>query len=280
MMPQPSVTVRRSSERLGLFGMAGLGVLVVLADLLGWLDAIAPGGAIPKITLLVLSSVTVVLLLELDGFAKLDVIDSKLSTLNSAVARGFEHDRHAGLVAVHPRLTDEAFNRYVREASAVTVLNTWIPNLHRLREALAEALDRRAEVRILLLYPNSLVAPLRDDALKARGVNHLETNVRNGVRQCLGILEELVTERKRRAAHLKVKIYNSLPSVAVYRADGHYLVSVFLHGQLAIDSPQFEIDGADSVLAKQFQQELDMLWGIGYPVSPMSWEQDLERIRP
>ncbi|GAB3462952.1 hypothetical protein [Actinophytocola sediminis] len=280
MTSQPLVNLRRNSERLGLFGMAGLGVLVVLADMLGWLDAIAPGGAIPKITLLVLSSVTVVLLLELDGFHKLDAIDGKLTTLTSAVDRGFAHDRHAGLVAVHPRLTDEAFNRYVREANEVTILNTWIPNLHRLREPLAEALDRRAEVRILLLYPNSLVAALRDDALKARGVNHLETNVRNGVRQCLGILEELVAERKRRAAHLRVKVYNSLPSIAVYRADEHYLVSVFLHGQLAIDSPQFELDGADSVLAKQFQLELDTLWDIGYPVNPASWEHDLDRIRP
>ncbi|OLF12386.1 hypothetical protein BLA60_08505 [Actinophytocola xinjiangensis] len=272
--------MRRRSERVGLFGMAGLGVLVVLADLLGWLDTIAPGGAIPKITLLVLSSVTVVLLLELDGFRKLDGLDSRLASLSAAVDRGFRHDRHAGLVAVHPRLTDEAFNRYVREAGEITVLNTWIPNLDRLREPLGEALDRRAEVRILLLYPNSLVAPLRDDALKARGVNHLHTSVRAGVRQCLGILEELVSERRRRATHLKVKVYNSLPSVAVYRADEHYLVSVFLHGQLAIDSPQFEIDGADSVLAKQFQRELDTLWGIGFPVNPLTWEQDLDRIRP
>lgn len=279
-MAQHTVNLRRHSERIGLFGMAGLGVLVVLADLLGWLDTIAPGGAIPKITLLVLSSVTVVLLLELDGFRKLDNLDNRLASLSAAVDRGFRHDRHAGLVAVHPRFTDEAFNSYVREAREVTILNTWIPNLDRLREPLGEALDRRAEVRILLLYPNSLVAPLRDDALKARGVNHLHTSVRAGVRQCLGILEELVAERKRRATCLKVKVYNSLPSVAVYRADEHYLVSVFLHGQLAIDSPQFEIDGADSVLAKQFQRELDTLWGIGFPVNPQTWEQDLERIRP
>jgi hypothetical protein len=279
-MSQRPLNIRRHTERFGLFGTAGIGVLVVLADLLGWLDALAPGGTLPKITLLVLSSVTIVLLLELDGFQKLDTIDAKLTTLSSAVSLGFQHNRYAGLVAVHPRLTDEAFNAYVREAREVTVLNTWIPNLNRLREPLAEALDRRAQVRILLLYPNSLVAPLRDDALKARGVNHLETNVKNGVQQCFGILEGLVTEKKRRAAHLTVKVYNSLPSIAVYRADQHYLVSVFLHGQLAIDSPQFELDGADSVLAKQFQRELDTLWEIGYPVNPMSWEQDLDRIRP
>jgi hypothetical protein len=279
-MAHPSLNIRRYTERFGLFGMAGLGVVVVLADLLGWLDAIAPGGTLPKITLLVLSSVTIVLLLELDGFQKLDAIEDRLTALSSAVSRGFQHDRHAGLVAVHPHLSDETFNRYLRQAREVTVLNTWVPNLNRLREPLAEALDRRAEVRVLLLYPNSLVAPLRDDALKARGKKHLETNVKNGVQQCLGILEELVAEKKRRAAHLTVKLYNSLPSVAVYRADQHYLVSVFLHGQLAIDSPQFEIDGGDSVLAKQFQQELDTLWGIGYAVDPMSWEQDLDRIRP
>ena len=46
------------------------------------------------------------------------------------------------------------------------------------------------------------------------------------------------------------------------------------------DKPVWQIKMLDEKLAKQFQQELDTLWGIGYAVNPMSWEQDLDRIRP
>ncbi|MGW0522144.1 hypothetical protein [Crossiella sp. NPDC003009] len=267
--------LRRTFERTGLYTAACLSIAVAVADLAGWLDLIAPGGTIQKITLLVLGSMALVVTLEVDGFAKLDEIDAKVDAVRRAVAQGFEQ----GLVAVHPNLANEDYIRYVKQARQVTILNTWIPNLQRLKESLGEALDRRAEVRILLLYPNSMVASLRDDALRARGRSNPEWNVRSGVRHNLGILKELVTEKRRRAGHLKVKVFNSLPSAAVYKADTHYYVSVFLHGQLAIESPQLEIQGSGSLLGRQFQQELDTLWEIGVEIDPLDWERDLERKR-
>ncbi|WP_433263436.1 hypothetical protein ACQPZF_32195 [Actinosynnema sp. CS-041913] len=267
--------LRRTSERIGLFAAAGLSILVALADLVGWLDKVAPGGTIQKITLLLLGSMALVVTLEVDGFAKLDEIDAKVDWVRRAVAQGSEQ----GLVAVHPSLPNEDYLRCIGQARQVTILNTWIPNLQRLKEALADALDRRAEVRILLLYPNSLVASVRDDALRARGRNNPEWSVKKGVGHNFAILEELLTEKRRRAAQLTVKVFNSLPSVAVYKADEHYYVSVFMHGQLAIESPQLEIQGGSTLLGRQFQQELDTLWDIGVEIDPLHWERDLDRKR-
>ncbi len=273
--------MRRKAERLGLAVIATLGIVVLIADLLGWLDRVAPGG-IPKITLLVLSTVTLFLLLEVERFQALDNIDARLSELDiSTIAQKLKIDHYAGVVQVHPRFSEDVFIRHLESAKEVVILNTWIPNLHRLEGALINAINRGATVRILLLYPNSGVAQLRDDALRTLRNPAFEDNVKDGVERCLNTLKSSLERLdKRRESFLKVKVYNSLPSISVYRADAHYLVSTFLHGQLAIDSPQFEIDGADTILGVQVQKELDTLWHIGDEVDVKDWPMSLDLIRP
>lgn len=273
--------IRRRAERLGLAVMATLGIAVLIADLLGWLDRLSPGG-IPKITLLVLSTVTLFLLLEVERFQALDNIDARLSELDiSSIAQKLKSDHYAGVVEVHRRFAEDVFIRHLESAREVTILNTWIPNLHRLERSLVNAINRGATVRILLLYPNSGVAQLRDEALRTLRDPAFEDNVKDGVERCLSTLKSTL-ERvdKRREAFLEVKVYNSLPSISVYRADAHYLVSAFLHGQLAIDSPQFEIDGTDTILGGQVQKELDTLWDIGDEVDVKNWRTSLDLIRP
>lgn len=272
--------IRRRAERLGLVVMATLGIAVLIADLLGWLDRLAPGG-IPKITLLVLSTVTLFLLLEVERFQALDNIDARLSELDiSTIAQKLKNDHYAGVVEVHRRFAEDVFIRHLASAKEVTILNTWIPNLHRLEGLLVNSINRGTTVRILLLYPNSGVAQLRDEALRTLRPAY-EDNVKDGVEHCLEILKSAL-ERvdKRREALLAVRVYNSLPSISVYKADAHYLVSAFLHGQLAIDSPQFEIDGADTILGSQVQKELDTLWDIGDEVDVKKWRTSLDLIRP
>jgi hypothetical protein len=184
---------------------------------------------------------------------------------------------------VYPRLIEDDYLRHVARArDEVTILNTWIPNLHRLEQGLTEAIiNRRVQVKILLLFPNSGVAQLRDEALRTVRDPALQENVREGVERCLSILE-FVLKRigPERRHHLQVRVYNSLPSISVYRADGTYFVSVFLHGQLAIDSPQFEINGTDTVMGAEVQRELDTLWRIGHDVDLRDWRRSLQAMRP
>ncbi|MFI1396372.1 hypothetical protein [Streptomyces sp. NPDC020681] len=286
--------IRYRVERAALALMATAGIAVLIADLFGWLDKLAPGGALPKITLLILSTVTLFLLMELDRLRVLDDVTAQLSRLDADVntqlskldidriARELQQEHYGGVLQVHRRFPEEMFTRFVETSTReVTILQTWIPNLHRFEEALEKAVaDRRVQVRVLLLHPSSPVARLRDEALRTVRDPALEQDVKASVERCLSILGSVfrrVPEEGR--ARLQVRVYNSLPSVAVYKADEHYLVSSFLHGQLAIDSTQIEIDGGDTVMGREVQRELDTLWSIGGDVDLRNWRTSVDTIR-
>ncbi|MEV6733527.1 hypothetical protein [Streptomyces sp. NPDC051364] len=317
---------RHRVERAALALMATSGVVVLLADLFGWLDALAPGGALPKVTLLILSTVTVFLLLELDRLKKLDTVQQKMDALGpdvtrtvttletgvgakftaletsvgtqittltanveahlskldiDAIAQRLKRQHYGGVVGVHSRFPEEAFTGFLERAGdELVILQTWIPNLHHLRAALRKALvDQQVSVRILLLHPSSPVAGLRDEALRAVRDPALAVNVKASVESCLAGLAQLNGDIPAESrARLQVRLYNSLPSIAVFKVDQHLLVSSFLHGQLAIDSTQIEIDGGDTVMGEEVQQELRTLWSIGKDVDLLDWRTSVANI--
>ncbi|MEU7551627.1 hypothetical protein AB0B01_04555 [Streptomyces sp. NPDC044571] len=321
-----SVDVRRRVEQVALGLMATSGVVVLLADLFGWLDALAPGGALPKVTLLILSTVTVFLLMELERLKKLDAVDDRVRNLGpdvgrkvsaleenvgtkftaletrvgtqittltanveahlskldiDAIAQRLKRQHYGGVVGIHSRFPEDAFTGLLeRAADELVILQTWIPNLHHLRSALHKAItDQQVHVRILLLHPASPVAGLRDEALRAVRDPALAVNVRASVESCLAGLAELNRalapgNRNR----LQVRLYNSLPSIAVFKIDERFLVSSFLHGQLAIDSTQIEIDGGDTVMGEEVQRELRTLWSIGADVDLLDWRTSVAGI--
>ncbi|MFF1337381.1 hypothetical protein ACFVYT_05595 [Streptomyces sp. NPDC058290] len=313
-------------ERAALALMATSGVVVLLADLFGWLDALAPGGALPKVTLLILSTVTVFLLLELDRLKKLDTVqqtmdalgpevNEKVTTLETnvgtkftaletsvaaqitaltvnveahlskldidAIAQRLKRQHYGGVVGVHSRFPEDVFTGFLERAGEeLVILQTWIPNLHHLRSALRKVLvDQQVSVRILLLHPSSPVAGLRDEALRAVRDPALAVNVKASVESCLAGLAQLNGDLPAESrARLQVRVYNSLPSIAVFKVDQHFLVSSFLHGQLAIDSTQIEIDGGDTVMGEEVQQELRTLWSIGKDVDLLDWRTSVASI--
>lgn len=310
--------VRRRVEQIALGLMAASGVVVLLADLFGWLDALAPGGALPKVTLLILSTVTVFLLLDLDRLKKLDTLDTvrdqvealgpgvreqitaleagvgaQIAALNAnigahlskldidAVAQRLKRQHYAGVVGVHSRFPEEAFNGLLERAGEeLVILQTWIPNLHHFRTPLHKAItDRQVTARILLLHPASPVAGLRDEALRAVRDPALAVDVRSSVEGCLAGLAELnAALAPENRPLLQVRLYNSLPSLAVFKVDDRFLVSSFLHGQLAIDSTQIEIDGADTVMGEEVHRELRTLWSIGRDVDLLDWRTSVASI--
>jgi hypothetical protein len=165
--------IRRKTEKAALAVMAASGIVALVADLFGWLDKISPGATLNKITLLILCTVTLFLLLEMGRFEALDNIDVQLSKLDvDALAQRLKRDHYGGVTKVHPRFAEDTFLRYVEHArDEVTILNTWIPNLHHLERALTDAINyRRVKVRILLLFPYSGVAQLRDASMTQRRI--------------------------------------------------------------------------------------------------------------
>jgi len=137
--------VRQRPEQAALTAMAATGILVVLTDMVGWLDQLVTSDALPKVTLLILSTVTLFLLLEIERLKVLDDVHRQVSKLDiDAIARELKHQHYGGVVQVHPRFPEEAFARHIAAATQqITILQTWVPNLHRLQWALREAVVER-----------------------------------------------------------------------------------------------------------------------------------------
>ncbi|MFI0448438.1 hypothetical protein [Actinomadura sp. 6N118] len=273
--------IRYRVERIALAMMAVAGIAVLLADLFGWLDKLAPGGALPKVTLLILSTVTLFLLMEVDRLKVLDNVNAQLSKLDiEGIALERKQRHYGGVIQVHHRFPEAVFSRYLEAATTeVMILQTWIPNLRLFVDELGAAIkDREVQVRVLILHPSSPVARLRDEALSQFRDPELSGDVGASVRQCLAKLAELHTNLGEDGERLKVRVYNSLPSIAVYKAGERYLVSSFLHGQLAIDSIQVEVDGSDTAMGQEVQRELDMLWRIGCDVDLQDWRRSIGNI--
>ncbi|MFI6942782.1 hypothetical protein ACIBI4_26240 [Streptomyces sp. NPDC050418] len=267
------MATRHQAERFALALTTAAGPLTILADVLGLLDEVAPNG-VQMVTLLILSSVTVFLLLEVRRFEVLDRVERRLATLALD-----ERERYGGVQRVHPEFPTTRVKALVRQArTEVSVLQTWMPNLDVLKEDLEHVLTAPGcvEVRILLLFPSSEVADLRREALRDMPTASTPVNVKDAIENNLDCLARLraglPTDHRGR---LKVRLYNSLPSMAVYRADETYVVSSFLHAQLAISSPQTEIEGCDTARGAEVEKELDTLWQIGKDVELTDWRRSV-----
>ncbi|WP_199548238.1 hypothetical protein [Streptomyces sp. N35] len=274
------MAVRHQAERIGLALTTAAGPLTILADVLGLLDEVSPNG-IQLVTLLILTSVTMFLLLEVRRFEILDSVDRRLAALDiDGTAARLRQERYGGVERVHQEFPVNHLRTLIREADTeVSVLQTFIPNLHLLQDDMQHALTRRgdARIRILLLFPKSPVANLRHEALRSVHSPTPPVDVKVAIEHNLESFARLSAALPEQArARLEVRVYNSLPSMAVYRADDSYLVSSFLHGMLAIDAPQTEIKGSDTARGAEVQEELNTLWQIGKPVGLADWQHSIE----
>jgi hypothetical protein len=189
-------------------------------------------------------------------------------------------DPRGGIVRVHPNLDYHLLFDYMAHADEIVIANTWIPGLDILADALVDALARGTSVSILMLHPESQIAQLRSHALHdgtAEGFR--QDRVGPGVRHCLDVLAavaSMVEEAER--GNLRVRLYNSLPSISVYRMDDRAFISFFLHGQLVVRSVQIEVLGENSVMGRLAAHEIETLWDIGRELDDITpWPGETQR---
>ncbi len=76
------------------------------------------------------------------------------------------------------------------------------------------------------------------------------------------------------------QLFHSLPSISVCGVDDRAFFSVFLHGQPALQSPQIEVEGQESLLGRLVFGELATLWSSGREFTDLQrWETELEEMR-
>jgi hypothetical protein len=193
-----------------------------------------------------------------------------------------------GLNRIHKDFPTDDFKRALQlvlstddpRQKHVDIMQTFAPNLDTFSEDLSACLNGDVLVRILLAWPYSRVASLREKVLKEYSAKHQSapTDVKAGVIANLEILFA-IKNNSPSASRLQIRLYDTLPSLAIYRAGDILYASPFLHGSLAVQTFQLELslNPKDFLLVNPLRDDFDNMWGVARDFSPSSgnWHQDL-----
>jgi hypothetical protein len=80
---------------------------------------------------------------------------------------------------------------------------------------------------------------------------------------------------------IKIKLYDTLPSLAIYRAGNYMLAAPFLHGSLAVNTFQFElkVNASNQLIAHTLRSDFELMWQVSrrfYPDPNRNWRNDLK----
>jgi len=168
------------------------------------------------------------------------------------------------------------------EPRDVAILQTFAPNLEQYRTHLGRCLEAGARVRILLAWPYSRAADLREEVLKRYADERLAEDfaIQSSVIANLEILEAIL-RASNNPNNLMIRLYDTLPSLALYRAGPTLLAAPFLHGALAIHTFQLELDvrSSDALLTDTLLHDFERMWSMARPFQPApdrNWRSELK----
>jgi hypothetical protein len=91
---------------------------------------------------------------------------------------------------------------------------------------------------------------------------------------------EATLRNVQQTANLQIRLYDTLPSLALYRAGHTLLAAPFLHGALAIHTFQLELDlqASNALVAGTLLQDFELMWTVARPFVPdpeLNWRNNL-----
>jgi len=247
--------MRQIAERIILIAMIGMSVVVAGADLLGLTDN-QLHDRVPSIILIMLATITVFLLFELERLQLLEKMTEHLSQLDiEAAAKALFKKRYAGIYAVHSGFDNEKFKGMIKapEVKTIRILQSWIPSFDGFSEELYQAICDGSQVEILVVHPRSQIAKLRGAAVAKAVDNEIRSNLTN----LSSIYSRLPMHLR---GNLRVKKYSALLSLAVYQVDDTFLISFFVQKKLAVNTLQLEVHGYGTEFALLAIEEFTNLW--------------------
>lgn len=168
------------------------------------------------------------------------------------------------------------------EYKQVDILQTFAPNLNDYYEHLIRCLQSGVQVRILLAWPYSEAAKLREEVLRKYANNSIgdEINIQDCVIANLETLEKIIRVSGT-SNFIEIKLYDTLPSLAIYRAGEYMLAAPFLHGSLAINTFQLELtlNSTNKIITQTLQNDFELMWQVArcfYPDPHQNWRNDLK----
>jgi hypothetical protein len=180
------------------------------------------------------------------------------------------------------RLIHDQEQAQPEDQKEVAILQTFAPNLEHYRTHLSRCLQAGVRVRILLAWPYSQAAGLREEVLKRYAAEPMAEDfaIQGSV---IGNLETLETTIRASGCptNLEIRLYDTLPSLSLYRAGPTLLAAPFLHGALAIHTFQLELDlqASDALLTGTLLNDFERMWTVARPFLPtpdQNWRNELK----
>jgi hypothetical protein len=180
------------------------------------------------------------------------------------------------------RLIHDQEQAQPEDQKEVAILQTFAPNLEHYRTHLSRCLQAGVRVRILLAWPYSQAAGLREEVLKRYAAEPMAEDfaIQGSV---IGNLETLETTIRASGCptNLEIRLYDTLPSLSLYRAGPTLLAAPFLHGALAIHTFQLELDlrASDALLTGTLLNDFERMWTVARPFLPApdrNWRNELK----
>ena len=184
--------------------------------------------------------------------------------------------------AAMERLIHDQEQAQPEDQKEVAILQTFAPNLEHYRTHLSRCLKAGVRVRILLAWPYSQAAGLREEVLKRYAAEPMAEDfaIQGSV---IGNLETLETTIRASGCptNLEIRLYDTLPSLSLYRAGSTLLAAPFLHGALAIHTFQLELDlrASDALLTGTLLNDFERMWTVARPFLPapdQNWRNELK----
>ena len=178
---------------------------------------------------------------------------------------------------IFDKFPDKEFNDQLRQGRRIRILTTWIPYLDMFWEALLAALQQGGRAEILMLHLQSIIAQFRSLDISMPNPP-IKTRVQQGLHNnfmALANAAQILPAAQQPA--LQVRVYHALPSVLLYQVDEFCLAGFYFHGHMASYKPQLQVNLA-SALGQALQEEFDLLWKIGWPISNLAnWQAEVEQ---
>ncbi len=195
-----------------------------------------------------------------------------------------------GLNYIYPNFPRDGFGQAIDnlisldnpEYKQVDILQTFAPNLNDYCDHLIRCLQNGVQVRILLAWPYSEAAKLREEVLRRYANSSIgdEINIQDYVIANLETLEKIIIVSDT-SRFIEIKLYDTLPSLAIYRAGRYMLAAPFLHGLLAINTFQLEftLSSANQFITQTLQNDFELMWQVArrfHPDPNQNWRNDLK----
>lgn len=189
-----------------------------------------------------------------------DLLASKLFEIMTTQNDKLNRIISSGIADTHEVLPfAETKKMMARAKKNIMILHTFIDDPRQYKEAFSSAIKNKCQIRILLLNPESPHAKQRSiDVWPEGSINAPDDQfVSNQILYAINVLHEMTASGE--IKNLEVRVYDSLPSTAMYIIDDHIIFGFFFLRTKTDSASQIHVTG-DTYLSHDLRNEFETKW--------------------